>query len=67
MKTDIKKIFAFWGQMFILSLTACESAESPMEHNFTVPSWTLYTKALKAGQMLWMIAETRICLTLSAL
>ena len=47
----MKKILILCLSALILSLSACDTGE-PVEQNYTVPSWTLYQRALKSGQSL---------------
>jgi len=49
-KTDISNLLFLSVFMLILSLSMCENTDNPIEENYTVPSWTLYIRALQAGQ-----------------
>jgi len=44
----MKKLFSFFFALALLS--ACKFSGEPEMHDYTVPSWTLYQRALKSGQ-----------------
>ena len=44
----MKRFIAF--NLVLLTFLACSNAGKPEEHNYTIPTWTLYQRALKAGK-----------------